>query len=530
MSTYTSEPGTRLAGRYRLEDQVDAGGGWTLWKAIDEILARAVTVLMFAEGFPRVHEAVTGARAASRLTDSRLSQVFDVDDSGERAYIVMEWVAGDSLADMLSDGPLEPSRAVSLTAEAAQALAAAHAAGLAHLRLGPGSLRWTAGGGVKITGLGIDAALAGLGADGDAPEDPALTDTRGLARLLYAALTGYWAGQETTALPPAPMLDGAPCSPRQVSASVPVSIDSVTCQALFQRQGRNGAIITTPLELADALSRLARPVPPAPAPPPPYRGADRMGRGPETGRTALYEGPRPVPHPDPAAWGAGPPERPRAAYRHAGAPPRRGGGVKTLAAAVAVLVVAAIVAAAWSFSHNPVHGPAQAGRNGKPPPSTAASVVLTPVSAHGFDPLGNDPGNEDDAGAGYAIDGSPSTFWHTQYYDNNPVFGGLKKGTGLILDMGRQVRLSQVQVQFGSICCASVQIQVGNDNTRSAATLTTFTTVASSSSAVNGTTFKVTSSARGRYVLIWFTSLPPMAGNQGQFMAQIYNVAVRGSS
>ncbi|HYZ54275.1 MAG TPA: protein kinase family protein [Streptosporangiaceae bacterium] len=530
MSTYTSEPGTRLAGRYRLEDQVDAGGGWTLWKAIDEILARAVTVLMFAGGFPRIHEAVTAARAASRLTDSRLSQVFDVDDSGERAYIVMEWVAGDSLADMLSEGPLEPSRAVSLTAEAAQALAAAHAAGLAHLRLGPGSLRWTPGGGVKITGLGIDAALAGLGADSDAPEDPALTDTRGLARLLYAALTGYWAGPQPSALPPAPMLDGAPCSPRQVSADVPVSIDSVTCQALFQRQGRNGAVITTPLELADALSRLAPPVPPAPAPPP-HRGADRTGRGPETSRTARYGGQRPAPRPDPPAWGGGPPERPRAAYQRAETRRGRGAALKTLIGVVAVLVVAAAVATAWSFSHTSAHGTPQAGRHGTSAgPSTVASVPLKPVSAHGFDPLSSDPGNEDDAGAHFAIDGNPSTSWDTQYYVGNPVFGGLKKGTGLILDMGKPVRLSQVQVQFGSSCCASVQIQVGNDNTRSAATLNTFTTVASSTKAFNETTFNVTSSARGRYVLIWFTSLPPMASNPGRFMAQVYNVAVRGSS
>jgi hypothetical protein len=531
MSTYISERGTRLAGRYRLEDQVDAGGGWTLWKAIDEILARAVTVLMFAEGFPRVREAVTAARAASRLTDSRLSQVFDVDDSGERAYIVMEWVAGDSLTDMLSDGPLDPSRAVSLIAEAAQALASAHAAGLAHLRLSPGSLRWTPGGGVKITGLGLDAALAGLGADGDALEDPALTDTRDLARLLYAALTGYWPGLETTALPPAPMLDGAPCSPRQVSADVPVSIDSVTCQALFQRQGRNGALITTPVELADALSRLATPVPPAPASPPPYRGADGTGRGPETGRTARFGGPQPVPHRDPPAWGAGPPERPRAAYRRSGTRHRHGAAVKTLIGVVAVLVVAAVAAAAWSFSQPPVHGTAQPGHSKSAGPSTAASVVLQPASAHGFDPLSNtDPGNEDDAGAKYAIDGDPSTSWDTQYYQGNPVFGGLKKGTGLILDMGKQVRLSQVQVQFGSICCASVHIEIGNDNTRSAATLAAFTTVASSSSAANETTFNVSSSAKGRYVLIWFTSLPPKAGSAGQFMAQIYNIVVRGSS
>ncbi len=54
MSTYTAEPGTRLAGRYRLVDQVTAGNGWTLWKAIDETLARPVSILTFAAGFPPV--------------------------------------------------------------------------------------------------------------------------------------------------------------------------------------------------------------------------------------------------------------------------------------------------------------------------------------------------------------------------------------------------------------------------------------------------------------------------------------------
>ena len=65
MSTYTSEPGTRLAGRYRLVDQVSAGAGWTYWKATDETLARSVTVLTFATGFPRVAETVTAASVAA---------------------------------------------------------------------------------------------------------------------------------------------------------------------------------------------------------------------------------------------------------------------------------------------------------------------------------------------------------------------------------------------------------------------------------------------------------------------------------
>ena len=141
MSTYTSEPGTLLAGRYRLVDQTSVGTGWAFWKATDEPLARFVTVLTFASGFPRITEAITAARAASRLGDPRFSQVFDVEDVGELAYVVLEWVAGESLLDMLADGPLDTPNAVSLLCEAAQAIAAAHAGGLAHLRLNPASFQ-----------------------------------------------------------------------------------------------------------------------------------------------------------------------------------------------------------------------------------------------------------------------------------------------------------------------------------------------------------------------------------------------------
>jgi len=172
-----------------------------MWKAQDETLARPVSVLTFAQGFPRIPEVVTAARAASRLTDPRLAQVFDVEDGGDQAYIVMEWVAGDTLADLVAEGPMDPGHGCALVAEAARALAGAHAVGQAHLLLTPQSLRWTRSSGVKITGLGIDAALAGSGLAN--PSDPALTDTRDLAGLLYAALTGYWPC-ESQATPPRP--------------------------------------------------------------------------------------------------------------------------------------------------------------------------------------------------------------------------------------------------------------------------------------------------------------------------------------
>ncbi len=135
---------------------------------------------------------------------------------------------------------------------------------------------------------------------------------------------------------------------------------------------------------------------------------------------------------------------------------------------VIVLVLAAAGVVGWALNHRdtpstaapPTHSPSSSSA-----PSAAASIVLTPVSANSFDALGNDGGNEDGAAAKYAIDNNPSTFWHTDYYLTYPALGNLKKGTGLILDMGKQVRLSQVVVQFGASCCADVEIEIGNNNT-----------------------------------------------------------------
>jgi hypothetical protein len=526
MSTYTSEPGTRLAGRYRLEDQVDAGGGWALWKAIDEILARAVTVLMFAENFPRVREAVTAARAASRLNDSRLSQVFDVDDSGERAYIVMEWVAGESLADMLSDGPLDPAWAAALVAEAAQAISVAHAAGLAHLKLVPGSLRWTSGGGAKITGLGMDAAIAGAGTDEDGAEDPAVVDTRHLAWLMYAAVTGYWPGPQDTGLPPAPADDGSVCTPRQVSAGVPATVDSIITQAMFGRQARNGDTISTPLEFADALAEVAAPAVPTPVP---FDEVEQTTWNADAGHTARYNSP-PADAPPwsvPGSAGARGGNAGRGGANRSGRSRRRSSGAaKVLISAIIVVVLVAVAAVAWAFSHSSTgsSNTRASGGNGSASksasPSTASNVVLKAVSATAAD-------NPGDAAA--AIDGSTSTDWHSQFYVGNPVFGGYpKKGTGLILDMGTQVKLSQIQVQFGPTGGGSVQVGIGNSD--NPASNSGFTTVASSSGAQATTNFSVSSSAKGRYVLLWFTSLPPLPGNANEYEAQVYNVVVRGSS
>ena len=527
-------------------DQMVNGNGWTLWKAIDETLARPVSILTFAPGFPRIPQVVTAARAASRLTDPRMAQVFDVEDGGGQAYIVLEWVGGDSLTDIIdAGGPLDPARACSLISDAARAVAGAHALGQAHLRLTPDTLRWTRGSGIKITGLGIDAALAGDGLTGAAAYDPSLADTEALASLLYAALTGYWPGEEPTRLPPAPVSDGVVCTPRQVSADVSSAMDSVIIRALLQRPTRQGPPIQSPAEFADALAAVAPPAPlPEPAPPAPagypgHGGYDGYGGGygpadpnnPDSWAVPGPSGTAPYQSPPPSS------QFPAAGYGYQG---EKRGPSRAMMATVIVLVLAVVAVLVWVVGFRKSGPPAAAGGAHSSTSASAAAggAVLKPASVSTFNIYGSPPGNtENQETAAGAIDNSLSTAWSTSYYFNHPNLGGLKPGTGLLIDMGKEVRLSQVEVLFASNGSTTASIYLGNNPAMSNTSLSNFTLVSPSASASGDHKYPVSSSATGRYVLIWLTSLPPLqktpAGQSPSntyYEGQIYNVLVRGSA
>jgi hypothetical protein len=506
MSTFTSEPGTKLGGRYRLEDRVAAAGGWAAWRAIDETLARAVTVVTFAAGFPRVREVLTAARAASRMTDARLAQVFDVEDDWDNAYVVMEWAAGETLGDMLAAGPIDPVAGARIIAEAASALSVAHAAGLAHLCLTPESLRWTSGGGVKVTGIGVDAALSGT-----TSENPALADTRGLGRLLYATMTGLWPGPDYPALAPAPFTDGHPRRPRQIRAGVPAALDDVTCQAM-QMPGRDGLVIGTPAMLAEAL---AAELPPEEVPP----------AGPVTAQAARPRQQQDDYWPSERTGQVRQPQDWRTPRR------QRGGGSKAKVALVVVLaliVVLGVAAATSPFWHKSAKSTAATAGQGHHHQTVTSQVgLLTPVAAHGFDALNlADSTDENTSQAAYAIDGNPQG-WSSQWY-RTAKFGGYKTGSGLILDMGKPVRFSSVTVKFGSAVGADVQLKVGTSDTRSAANLYSMATVASATDIGGTYTFNVHSTVSGEYLVIWFTKLPPVGADK--FMAQVFSVSIRGTA
>ena len=459
----------------------------------------------------------------------------------------------------MTHGPLDPALACTLVSDAARAISGAHALGQAHLRLTPDTLRWTRGSGIKITGLGIDAALAGDGLTGAAAYDPAMADTIAIAGLLYAALTGYWPGEEPTSLPAAPLSDGTVCTPRQVTADVSSALDSVIVRALLQRPTRQGPPIQSPGDFADALTIVAPPAPlpePAPPAPPGYGGRGGYGGyGPDPNNPSTWalpdrgpSGTAPYQPPSaafPAATGYGGSQYPGAQYTGAqyAAPDqgRRDGGNRVVLAIVIVVVLAVVAVAVWMVGfRNP--GTPSAGGSSSPPASASASgagAVLTPASDSTFNIYGKPPGNtENPTTAPNAIDGSLTTYWSTSYYYDHPNFGGLNKpGTGLLIDMGKKVRLSQVEVLFSSSGPTTAQIYLGNSAAMSATALSDFTPVSPSAPASGDHKFPVSSQATGRYVLIWITSLPQLpkapAGTPAghtYFEGQIYNVVIRGSA
>jgi len=137
----------------------------------------------------------------------------------------------------------------------------------------------------------------------------------------------------------------------------------------------------------------------------------------------------------------------------AGRRARAGTAIPAIVAIVAVLVLAAVRSfATWSLNRHPsrlVDYPAPRPHSSSP--AAAAAVQLKPVSASSFDALAGRAAVRIPA-APYAIGRNASTAWHTSLISGYPAFGNLKKGTAA-RDMGKQVQLSQLTVQFGTSCC-----------------------------------------------------------------------------
>src|SRR6266852_3985651 len=130
-----SNEGRVLAVRYRLVERIDAGGAGEVWRARDLRLDRDVAVKILGasadEAF-RVRFADEARRAAA-VSHPNVVTVFDEGREGKESFMVMEFVRGKTLRDVVAErGPLPPHEAARIVTQVAAALDAAHEAGVIH--------------------------------------------------------------------------------------------------------------------------------------------------------------------------------------------------------------------------------------------------------------------------------------------------------------------------------------------------------------------------------------------------------------
>jgi hypothetical protein len=171
-------------------------------------------------------------------------------------------------------------------------------------------------------------------------------------------------------------------------------------------------------------------------------------------------------------------------------------------------------------------GPQPTRARSKPTPAPTAGPASHPatrpldvVSVAPFGPDGTSDG--DNPGLAYRIlDVSTDQPWYSQWYAS-PSFGGLRSGTGLLLDLGATETVTDVELTLGSAPGADAQIRIGSTPALSLPT-------AASAWDVGGTVRMTTNSTQGRYVLVWFTRLP--SAGQGHYQISVYNITVDGVS
>lgn len=152
--------GITLGGRFQLTTRIAIGGMGEVWKAKDQVLGRIVAIKVLKEEYTGDPGFLQRFRAEARhtalLNHVGIANVFDYGEEEGSAYLVMELVPGQPLSSIIEhEQVLSPDRTLSMIAQTARALSAAHVQGLVHRDVKPGNLLITPDGRVKVTDFGI---------------------------------------------------------------------------------------------------------------------------------------------------------------------------------------------------------------------------------------------------------------------------------------------------------------------------------------------------------------------------------------
>jgi len=331
-----------------------------VYRARDRVLDRTVAVKVLpvelADDHVLIERFEREARAVARLSHPNIVSVYDSGRDADVRYIVMEYVPGVSLAQLLREREQLPvPEAVEIAAQIASALAAAHAAGIVHRDVKPGNVMVDPSGAVKVLDFGIARATTDIALTrtamvlGSAPyiapetalgrSADARSDIYSLGCVLYEMLTGRppFIGE----LPAVVMNQHAtaePLPPRELRPEIPGALEALVLQMLAKlpldrpQSARElvGALRRTLQEPTAATAVVAPPARASPVVPPPAPVSPV------------------VPAPAPVSPRAAPAPRVRA--RPAGPPPQRKSSPAVLALIVAVLAAAVGVAVALAVS------------------------------------------------------------------------------------------------------------------------------------------------------------------------------------
>ncbi len=316
----SSSEGTLLDGRYRVLRHLGSGGMASVLLCQDERLGREVAVKRLHADSPADVEQrfVREARMGAFLNQPNLVSIFDTATDSEGVLIVMEYVAGESLAEALKRGPLPAGRVVAMVRDLAAALDHVHGHGIVHRDVKPGNVLLREDGVTKLVDLGIATAsdqtritssgmVLGTAAY-MAPEQleggetgPA-TDIYALAVVAYEALSGRRARSGKTPMelahriatsPPPDLREQLPQTPELAAvvlkqgmardpAERPRSAGELSTRLARALQAPSEAEQPTEaVERPTAATRAAPPTSPVPAraaQPPPRRGGSRGSR------------------------------------------------------------------------------------------------------------------------------------------------------------------------------------------------------------------------------------------------------------